>query len=156
RWGTNLLHRTGVLWMAGTADDEFERSSIQGLKDSGIPYEELSAGEMAKRWPQVNFEDVPWGIFEPKSGYLMARTSCQAVAKAFINEGGEYRQAAVSADAVDSGKWEALKLEDGSRLQADQYVFACGPWLPKLFPETVAPHFQVSRQEIFFFGAPAG
>jgi len=36
------------------------------------------------------------------------------------------------------GQWDSLSLSDGSTLEADQYVFACGPWLGKLFPEVVA------------------
>jgi sarcosine oxidase len=34
-------------------------------------------------------------------------------------------------------------------------VFACGPWLPNLFP-AFRPLFTVTRQEVFFFGTPAG
>jgi glycine/D-amino acid oxidase-like deaminating enzyme len=47
-------------------------------------------------------------------------------------------------------------LSDGSSVAADRYVFACGPWLGKLFPRTVGPHFVSTRQEVFFFGTPPG
>jgi sarcosine oxidase len=50
---------------------------------------------MKKRWPQINFEGIEWGIFEPACGYLDARASCQAVVEAFIVAGGKYRQSAV-------------------------------------------------------------
>src|SRR5579884_2750303 len=69
RWGLKLLQRVGVLWMAGSEDDEFERGSLPVLKEYGIVYEELSCGEMARRWPQINFEGVRWGIFEPNGGF---------------------------------------------------------------------------------------
>ncbi len=35
-------------------------------------------------------------------------------------------------------------------------MFACGPWLGKLFPETVGNHIRPTKQDVFFFGAPAG
>ena len=35
-------------------------------------------------------------------------------------------------------------------------VFACGPWLPKLFPELLGELIHVTRQEVFFFGVPPG
>jgi glycine/D-amino acid oxidase-like deaminating enzyme len=35
-------------------------------------------------------------------------------------------------------------------------VFACGAWLGKVFPELLGPRIFPSRQEIFFFGLPAG
>ena len=34
-------------------------------------------------------------------------------------------------------------------------MFACGPWLGKLFPKTVGPHFISTKQDVFFFGTPA-
>ena len=47
-------------------------------------------------------------------------------------------------------------LSDGSKLIADQYVFACGPWLGKLFPQTIGNHIRPTKQDVFFFGTPAG
>jgi glycine/D-amino acid oxidase-like deaminating enzyme len=35
-------------------------------------------------------------------------------------------------------------------------VFACGPWLGKLFPETLGALIRPTQQDIFFFGPPAG
>jgi len=49
-----------------------------------------------------------------------------------------------------------LTLSDGSRLKADFYVFACGPWLGQLFPVTVGDLIRSTKQDIFFFGPPAG
>jgi glycine/D-amino acid oxidase-like deaminating enzyme len=49
-----------------------------------------------------------------------------------------------------------LPLSDGTRLAADHYVFACGPWLGRLFPESIGDRIRPTRQEVFFFGAPAG
>ena len=74
----------------------------------------------------------------------------------FLEEGGEYKQAAVAPQGLDGGKWDKLTLSDGSNLTADQYIFACGPWLGKLFPETVGNHIRATKQDVFFFGASAG
>ena len=156
RWNRQLLFRIGVLWMAEAGTDEFERSSIPALKEAGIPYEELSTAEMQKRWPQINMETVLWGIYEPQSGFLTARAACQAVLNAFLAEGGEFKQAAVQKQDLDSGKWDSVTLSDGSKLAADQYVFACGPWLGKLFPQTIGNLIRPTKQDIFFFGTPPG
>ncbi len=156
RWNVKLLHQNGVLWMANPRDDQFERKSLLPLREAGIPYQELSAQEMAARWPQINLEGVQWGIYEPESGFLTARIACQAVLDGFLAEGGEYRQLAVAMRDLDGDSWDGLSLSDGSKLRADQYVFACGPWLGKLFPETVGDHIRSTKQEIFFFGTPAG
>ncbi|MGB6679337.1 MAG: FAD-dependent oxidoreductase, partial [Terriglobales bacterium] len=34
--------------------------------------------------------------------------------------------------------------------------FACGPWLSQLFPETIGARIRPTKQDVFFFGAPAG
>jgi len=156
RWNMKLIHQTGVLWMVTAGDDHFERESLPMLRDAGIAYQELSVQEMAARWPQINLEGVHWGIYEPDGGSLTARIACQAVLDGFLAEGGEYKQAAVSSRDLDDGKWDCLTLSDGSKLSADQYVFACGPWLGKLFPETVGSHIRATKQDVFFLGAPAG
>lgn len=156
RWKRQFLHRTGVLWMASGRDDAFERGSVEMLRAAKIKFQELAVAQMQKRWPQINFEGIQWGIFEPECGYLDARTSCQAVVEAFLAAGGKYRQLAVLGDGLESPPLRSLSLSDGTQLKADAYVFACGPWLGKLFPETVGELVQPTKQDVFFFGPPAG
>jgi sarcosine oxidase len=173
RWKRQFLHRIGVLWMASGQDDAFERGSITALRHAKIKYQELSVTQMKKRWPQINFEGILDGLFEPESGYLDARASCQAVVEAFAADGGEYRQLAIVGEPGGvapasrqlsrehprfrkSQSLETLSLSDGSRLKADIYVFACGPWLGKMFPTTIGDLIQPTKQDVFFFGTPAG
>jgi glycine/D-amino acid oxidase-like deaminating enzyme len=155
RWKKQLFYRTGILWMAAGGDDEFERGSLPLLREAGIPYQELQPPELEKCWPQINFEGVSWAVYEPDSGFLAARLACQTVVDGFLAEGGKYRQAAVVPKNLDEG-WDALLLSDSSKFVADQYVFACGPWLGKLFPQAIGKNIRASRQEVFFFGTPAG
>jgi glycine/D-amino acid oxidase-like deaminating enzyme len=156
RWGRQFLHRTGVLWMATSGDDQFERSSLPMLREAGVAYEELSGTEVGRRWPQINVADVRWAIYEPEGGFLMARVACQAVLEGFLAEGGEYQQVATLPPDLETGLPNGLTLSDGSTLIADQYVFACGPWLGKLFPETIGNRIRPTKQDVFFFGTPAG
>ena len=151
-----FVHRIGVLWMATEGDDQFERGSLPLLQQAGIPHEELSLNELEQRWPQIRWDGVGWGIYEPRSGFLLARASCQAVVDAFVAEGGEYRQAGVLPSHLEDGTFDGLPLSDGSKLRADRYVFACGPWLGKLFPQTIGDCVRPTKQDVFFFGTPAG
>lgn len=167
-WKRQFFFPIGVLWMV-EGDSAFERGSLPLLKDAEIAFEELGVKELARRWPQISSENVEWGIYEPQSGYLLARASTQAVVDQFVAEGGEYRQAAVAAQDLDAGDWKELRIAAlgsaassrspiiaNDRIAADRYVFACGPWLGKMFPRTVGPYFVSTRQEVFFFGTPAG
>jgi glycine/D-amino acid oxidase-like deaminating enzyme len=78
------------------------------------------------------------------------------VVEAFVAAGGKYRQIAVLGEGLEDAPLRNIVLSDGSRLKADAYVFACGPWLGKLFPRAVGGWVQATKQDIFFFGTPTG
>ncbi len=165
KWQRQFLHRCGVLWMASGRDDAFERGSVEMLQASKIKHLELSVAGLKKRWPQINFEGIEWGIYEPECGYLDARASCAAVVEAFVSAGGKYRQAAVTTDKFEPSLFDpqstmnhqpSLALSDGSHLKAHSYVFACGPWLGRLFPRAISSFVRATKQDVFFFGTPAG
>ena len=99
---------------------------------------------------------MQWGIHEPESGFLKTRASCQKVLEAFVGEGGEYKQAAVLPQGLEDGKLKDLPLFGSSKLAADRYLFACGPWLGKLFPQAIGNFIRPTKQDVFFFGTPAG
>lgn len=153
KWKRQFLHHSGVLWMVSNRDDSLERGSIRMLRAAKIKYQELSPGQMRKQWPQINYEGIEWGIFEPECGYLDARASCAAVVQALEGAGGEYRQVAVAEpqEPFPQSK-RGILMSDGSHLAADYYVFACGPWMGELFPETIGSLIRATKQDVFFFG----
>jgi glycine/D-amino acid oxidase-like deaminating enzyme len=51
---------------------------------------------------------------------------------------------------------KSVPLTGGATLDADAYVFACGPWLGSLFPDVVGKLVTPTRQEVFYFGTPPG
>jgi len=155
RWNQKLFHRTGVLWMA-SPDGTFERAALPLLRQQGIVFEELATSDASKRFPQINLEGVPWAIFEPESGFLTARRNCQVVLEHFLAEGGEYRELAVSPGPIQQREMRSVSIAGSTSLSADQYIFACGPWLGKLFPDVIGDLIRPTRQEVFFFGLPAG
>jgi glycine/D-amino acid oxidase-like deaminating enzyme len=53
------------------------------------------------------------------------------------------------------GKLSSLTTTGGA-VRAGTFVFACGPWLPKLFPALLGDRIFSTRQEVYFFGVPAG
>ena len=155
RWGLQLLHPTGVIWMSGKGDT-FVPPAISHLKDRKLSFEQWTPAEASRRYPQIDFSGIEFVLFERNAGFLLARRACEAVWSAFVKEGGEHVQSAVEPGEILSGELKNLKLSDGSHLTADRYVFACGPWLGKLFPDVIGNRITPTRQEVFFFGTPAG
>jgi monomeric sarcosine oxidase len=154
-WGVQIFHPTGVLFMAPD-DEAFVQPAHRAMEAAGVPHQILSGEEIARRWPEINTDGLRWATWEPQMGYLLARRGCQAVVEAFQREGGDYRVAQVEPGAVASGAMGGLTLSDGPTLTADRYVFACGPWLGRVFPDVVGRLVQPTRQEVFYFGTPPG
>ena len=156
RWGQKLYRQTGALWMFGT-DDDYARASLPLIQDAGLSASELTVAEARGRFPQIDFAGVRTAFWEEEAGYLLARRACQAVVAGFVAEGGEYRQLAVAPPLFTGEALEHLELSDGSALAADAYVFACGPWLGRLFPDVLGERAILpTRQEVFYFGTPPG
>ncbi|HEV2991059.1 MAG TPA: FAD-dependent oxidoreductase [Candidatus Angelobacter sp.] len=153
RVGLRLFHGTGVLWLS-TDEDSYTKQLVDVLGNNEVPFEKLSADEIRKRYPQFVFEDVTWGLLETRSGLLMARQAVQALVKDAVRNGVDYRMASVLAPE-GSGALSQIKTTTGA-VSAATFVFACGPWLPTLFPELLAQRFFVSRQDVFFLGPPPG
>ena len=149
-----LFLETGVLWMAGDEDKRLGQTSGT-LKRCGVTFDELDRTTLEKRYPQIGFEDIKCGIFEPNSGVLMARRAVAAVVEDAVRIGAEYRCAEVLRP-TKSGRAYEVATSNGEKIAAGQFVFACGPWLGKVFPDVLGAQIFPSRQEVFFFGTPAG
>lgn len=148
---TPLFHRTGVLWLAREPDAYCE-ATLTNLQKVGARAERLNRNELGARFPQLKFDGVDWGVFEVDAGVLMARRAVQAVALKARANGVDYLEEAITVPVVD----RAVHTTSGKEIVADQLVFACGPWLPKLFPELLGDLIHVTRQEVFFLGVPSG
>jgi monomeric sarcosine oxidase len=150
--GEPLFHATGVLWLARTGD-RYATNTLSTLARLGVAHERLSVDEIRRRYPQFALDDDAWGMIEPASGALMARRAVQAVVRDAVRAGVAYRTVAI---APLAGRVASLRASDGTEIRAGTFVFACGPWLPKLFPELLGARIFPTRQEVFFFGAPPG
>jgi monomeric sarcosine oxidase len=154
RTGESLFHQTGVLWLAHEGDP-YPVKSFETLTRLGIPIEKLTVDETNGRYPQISTEDISEAFFEPESGVLVARRAVQAVVSEAIKCGADYFQEAIVPPCV-SKPIESLTTSGGEQISAGVYMFACGAWLPKIFPDLLANRIQPTRQEVFYFGAPAG
>ena len=150
-----LFHPTGVLWI-GRAGDPYSEATRHTLKRVGVPTENLSAADIAWRYPQMVAKDSQtFGILEPQSGALMARKAIAALEQDLIRRGGEYATARILPPS-GRGSLASVETADGNRIHAGNFVFACGPWLPKLFPDLLGQRIYPTRQEVFFFAPPPG
>jgi glycine/D-amino acid oxidase-like deaminating enzyme len=149
-----LFHPTGVLWL-GRAGDRYMENTLGALSRAGAALEELSPADLSRRFPQIELGAIDWGILEMEYGALLARRAVAAVADR-AQKAGVVRIEAAAAAPPGSGRLESLPLSSGEAIHAGTFVFACGPWLGKLFPDLLGDRLFVTRQEIFYFGPAAG
>ena len=154
RAAESLFYQTGVLWLEHEGDP-YPGQSFETLTSVGIPVEKLSLGETSARYPQISTDRICGAYFEPESGVLIARRAVQSIVREAIKSGVECFPQHVSPPR-SGNLFDGLEMSDGERISAGAYVFACGPWLPKMFPELLANRIHPTRQEVFYFGAPAG
>jgi len=155
RWQEEFYQPTGALWMF-RGDDGYVRASLPFMADAGLPVARLEVAEARRRFPGVAFDGVAHVYYEEEAGYLTARQACQAVERAVAAEGGAVVRAQAVPGSFAGGRLESVRLGGGETLVADHFVFACGPWLGTLFPDVVGDRLRPSRQDVFYFGVPAG
>jgi monomeric sarcosine oxidase len=145
-----LFQATGALWTPPPSDRRAAETRAT-FEKCGVDYEDVSMEELQYRFPQFLFTSERIGIFELFAGVLMARKAVTQVVAEAIRNGVEYFRQAAS--APEAGR---IRTSSGGGIQAGLFVYACGPWLPKVFPELLAGRIRPTRQEVFYFGTPPG
>ncbi len=167
-----LFLPTGILWLAQEHDSYCE-ATLETLRRCNIPFEKLDPDELATRYPQLQLSSTTSGILEPNSGVLLAREAVKSVVAKARAKGVTYLQEKITSPGIAGESFStsapsgthrsatprllnSIETASGKEIFAGRFVFACGPWLPKLFPDLLGDLIRVTRQEVIFFGVPAG
>jgi sarcosine oxidase len=143
--GVELLVPSGVAWFF-KSNGGWGAESERVLREEGIPVERLSPDEGARLFPSFDGTGLASILYEPEAGVLRARDATMVIAEHAVARGARF----VSGTATPEGETVAVGSE---HLEADHIVWAGGAWLAGLFPGVV--DLRVTRQDIYFFGAPA-
>ena len=151
--GLPIFVNSGVIFFSAVRDDYFD-GAIEVHRKLGYLLEVMNQAEMSRRFPMIDFDGATVGIYEPAFGALMARRSVLTLVDRFVRAGGTYMKGMVQAPTASPLK--RIQLSSGERVAADRFVFALGPWLPKLFPDVIGKRILPTRQEVFYFATPPG
>ena len=144
--GAELLMECGMAWFAHR-EDGWEVASERTFAAQRIPCTRLDVTEASKLYPSLRGNDLAFVLLEQESGVLRAERSIRTLAAQAAAHGARIVRGCARPEGA------AVVLEDSTRLEPDVVVWACGPWLPKLFQDLVS--LRVTQQELLFFdGGP--
>jgi glycine/D-amino acid oxidase-like deaminating enzyme len=148
----SLLTGCGLVWFA-YGDEGWEADSLQTLREEGIPAERLEPTEAAKLFPSLGTRDLAWALFEPEACVVFASRAVRTIAEQAREAGAQIVRARAepAGDRVHVARSDSNVCFAGDILEADHVVWACGPWLPKLFPGLA--DIRPTLQEVVFFEA---
>jgi sarcosine oxidase len=122
----------------------------------GVPYEFLTMDEVGYRWPWIRTEGMGVALYEPGAGVVRARAAIASVAGVFGDEGGTLTLGRAELGLRQGRVLQAVRLENGETLRAETFVFACGPWLPKVFPQLMGRRLRIPLGHVYYFATPPG
>ncbi|HTS77713.1 MAG TPA: FAD-dependent oxidoreductase [Bryobacteraceae bacterium] len=132
----DVFQRTGVL-VTSPRDDPYLHSTRETLGRVRYKFEWLDSNALSARFPSIALNKNSAGIYEPQSGVLLARRAVREVVGAAVEAGARFEIGRITPERLP---------------KAGAIVFACGPWLPSIFPELLGRRIRPTRQPVFFFG----
>ena len=151
--GEGLWYESGVLWMAAGAD-AYTAATRETLTRLGMPPDTLTPADVRNRFPFFNTDGIEIALLERECGVVAARRAVRMLAGDLERNGVRTRTARV--ETPESSIVRAVRSSDGGKIDGDRFVFACGAWLPRLFPRVLRNRIRPTRQVVAYFGTPAG
>jgi glycine/D-amino acid oxidase-like deaminating enzyme len=141
------LIECGLAWFAHR-EDGWEAQSERTLTAQRIPVVRLDIVSAGRLYPSFRGDDLAFVLFEPEAGVLRAQRAVRALAAEAARHGALFARGHARPDGA------VVVVDDSKRLEGDIVVWACGPWLGRLFPALVT--LSVTRQELLFLdGGPS-
>ena len=156
-WGHTFMYSSGRLTFYMNEAKERIKATQNRLSSLGVKSEFLDSDELQYRWPQINSKGIDFAAYYPGGNggsSLMAREACRIVGEQFQKKGGKIVIA--KATIKNKNKTYSIITNNGEEIKADKYIFACGPWMGKVFPELFTQRLKVYRRDVFFVGPAAG
>lgn len=156
RFGTRFFVTTGDVIYRDAAEP-FTTRTLEHWTKLKVAHEVVTPDEARKRWPMIDPRNSTVILYEPDAGIARARHSVQALAAIGQQDlGVKYVTGRAKPGTTRNGRMESVTLDDGTVLTADAYVFACGPWLRKVFPELLGNRMRTPLGHVCYFGTPEG
>lgn len=136
----------------GPADGELVNGVRASVKQHGLAAEDLSAGEIARRFP-FRFPEDYAGVMEQHAGYLLVEDCVRAHVDRAVSLGAEIHAEEPVREWKAVGGGVAVTT-DKATYHAAKLVVTAGAWATKLLADLGVP-LTVMRQVLFWFDVSA-
>ncbi len=150
-----LFFQTGDLILRGETNT-YITDTLSNWDALSVPYEVLTADEVSARWSWIRYDGLGVALYEPDAGVVRARRAIESVARVFVENGGRIEVGHAVLGGRQGRRLGNITLNSGDNLSADSFVFACGPWFPKVFPDLMAKRLRISMGHVFYLSVPPG
>ncbi len=155
-WGKRLLFETGRILLAPEWNESLKVTQAV-LDKYKVPNERLSHGRGEAALPADERRGGRRRRFSsrPPAFSRRAKAAWPSPMRS-RRRAGRFRIARAQLGRQSGSRLLDVALSSGSSLAAATYVFACGPWLRKVFPDLMQKKLFTPRRDVFFFGTPPG
>ncbi|ALC05984.1 hypothetical protein CDES_07895 [Corynebacterium deserti GIMN1.010] len=146
--GRQLFHNFGVLSTGKEDEAPFQRL-VESVERYDLPHERLTAEEMRKRYPGLDFRDDEAGVLDKQGGALRPELAVLSAIEQAKANGAEVRDRQKITNIVDNG--DHVLIESGDDItKVDRVIVTTGAWTSELVPE-VASLLEVRRLVLTWF-----
>jgi len=153
--GSELLIRTGGLdlWPAGAAIPAEDYTG--SMRAEGVPFEELDAGEVMRRWPQWKLDDGTRAVFQ-KDGGLVAASKANSVHRDLAAAHGALLRDRSPVTAIRDAGGEMELEAGGERYRVATLVVAADGWTNQVLAMLGirALPLTITEEQVVYFEGP--
>jgi sarcosine oxidase len=154
--GVGLVLRTGGLDLgrAGVTGPKDIRHCAASMAAEGVPFDELDAAEIMRRWPQFRLDDDVVGLFQAEAG-IVDPGKANAVHVALARRNGAEIRTGVTVRALRSRRDSVEVVTDDGVLSAGRVVVAAGAWTNRLLDGLgLRWPLTVTQEQVTYFATP--
>ncbi|TCP47273.1 sarcosine oxidase [Tamaricihabitans halophyticus] len=154
--GLKLVTKTGGLSLvpAGSPGQSEVDDCKLAMAQAHIPYEELDAAEIRRRWPQWTIDDDVTGLFQVDGGILDIRTACAAQIARARARGVEFLPNTTVSELDSAGDRVTVTTDRGT-FTAGNVVVCTASWTERLLPSLgLGWHMTLTQEQVSYFATP--
>ncbi|MFB9376292.1 N-methyl-L-tryptophan oxidase [Kineococcus gynurae] len=154
--GLPLVTVTGGLDLAadGTAGETTLANYRAAMRAEGHEFEELTAAEIRRRFPQWRIDDDVRGLFQAEGGILDIRKAGAGHVALARARGVEFRASTTVTGLASTADGVRLETDRGP-VRAENVVLAVASWLPHLREDLGLPwEMTLSQEQVGYFAGP--